>query len=252
MSDKTLAEIHEDLLVYLNSDECVDPIGYLESLELYLAAAIAALDTAELARGAAPTSPSEPESLRFKTSYTVPGLDGTWRIRGLETTNMAADGTAKLFITREDVVPAPLIGAEPVASPQHVTGVTEPEPVPSTPRVLGYIVVTEDSTGHWAADWDGQNHETKPDGLTALAEARDSGCETAKLGLLTEVVGEFDHLTGEWLTAAPTPRVWAMPEIPADVSAVRDGTGEVFRRSADPGYWGELRRRGGRLLHVGA
>ena len=60
MSPKSLAEIHDDLLGYLNDDECVDPIGYLETVQLELQTAIAALDTAELARAAAPTSPSEP------------------------------------------------------------------------------------------------------------------------------------------------------------------------------------------------
>lgn len=64
------------------------------------------------------------EWLRFKTSYRVPGLEGTWRIRSLETTNMAADGTATLRIMREDVVPAPLIGADEATNPQPVTDVT--------------------------------------------------------------------------------------------------------------------------------
>ena len=62
------------------------------------------------------------------------------------------------------------------------------EPVPSTPRVIGYIVVIQDSTGHWCDDWDGAVHETLERGLTALAEARDSGDGyVAKLGRLTEV-----------------------------------------------------------------
>lgn len=68
-----------------------------------------------------PRAPDVSESLRFlrfKTSYRVPGLDGTWRIRGLETTNMAADGTAKLLIMREDVV------ADPVAT-ARAEGITE-------------------------------------------------------------------------------------------------------------------------------
>jgi hypothetical protein len=45
---KTLAEIHADLLEYLNSpDGCTDPIGYLETLELQLGQVIAQLDTQE-------------------------------------------------------------------------------------------------------------------------------------------------------------------------------------------------------------
>lgn len=71
------------------------------------------------------SAPPEPASLRFKTSYQVAGLDGTWRIRGLETTNMAEDGTATLLIMREGVVSAPLIGADGAHNPQHVAGVTE-------------------------------------------------------------------------------------------------------------------------------
>ena len=47
----TLAEIHADLVAYLNDDECVDPIGYLETVEDRLAHAIARLDSAELAAG---------------------------------------------------------------------------------------------------------------------------------------------------------------------------------------------------------
>lgn len=44
-----LAEIHTELQMYLDSDDCTDPIGYLETLEARLGKAIAALDSAELA-----------------------------------------------------------------------------------------------------------------------------------------------------------------------------------------------------------
>lgn len=44
----TFAEIHADLQRYLNDEEIVDPIGYLETIELRLMVAIAASDSAEL------------------------------------------------------------------------------------------------------------------------------------------------------------------------------------------------------------
>lgn len=46
----TLAEIHRDLQDYL-SGECVDPVGYLETLETRLQAAITRLDSAEVVPG---------------------------------------------------------------------------------------------------------------------------------------------------------------------------------------------------------
>lgn len=42
------------------------------------------------------------EQLRLKHPYRVPGLDGTWRITGLETTNLGEDGRAKLHLLRVD------------------------------------------------------------------------------------------------------------------------------------------------------
>jgi len=43
-----------------------------------------------------------PHSLRMKGRYMIPGLDGVWRIMGLETTDMAADGKATLRLVREE------------------------------------------------------------------------------------------------------------------------------------------------------
>lgn len=56
----TLAEIHDNLRNYLDSGYVIDPVGYLEVVADRLQAAIAVLDTAELARGAAVSVPSEP------------------------------------------------------------------------------------------------------------------------------------------------------------------------------------------------
>jgi hypothetical protein len=65
------------------------------------------------------------------------------------------------------------------------------EPVPDGPRVLGYVVLIQDSTGHWCDDWDGRVHETEFAGWSALAEARESGYETvSRLAALHEVVEE--------------------------------------------------------------
>lgn len=42
--------------------------------------------------------------LEMKARYTIPGLDGVWRLMGLRTTNMGEDGRALLDMVREDRV----------------------------------------------------------------------------------------------------------------------------------------------------
>lgn len=64
-----------------------------------------------------------PQPLRKKSHYSIPGLDGTWRFMGLETTNMGADGRAILHMVREpaatpDAEPAPDVPAIQV-EPHH-------------------------------------------------------------------------------------------------------------------------------------
>ena len=55
-----------------------------------------------VARGYQVRAVDGPDRLRFKALYTVPGLDGTWRLMGLETEGMGADGRAMLRLHREE------------------------------------------------------------------------------------------------------------------------------------------------------
>lgn len=143
---------------------------------------------------AAPTSPSEPaakitELIAESSLGAALATDAVYQ-RGFDHgRRRAAEDVAKLIDAFNDDTRDILLKAARVAlnGPGDALSVSV-EPVPPTPRVIGYIVVIQDSTGHWCDDWDGEVHETLEKGLTALAEARESGDGFhAKLGLLTEV-----------------------------------------------------------------
>lgn len=86
----------------------------------------------------------------------------------------------------------------------------------------------------------------------------DEGPETGSFYDLLDPAGEPAHfarkraasvlsaLADAGLLAAPTspsqpvpstPRVWAMPEIPEDVKAVRDNEGSIWHRAEEPERW---------------
>jgi hypothetical protein len=69
--------------------------------------------------------------LRMKAHYTIPGLDGAWRLMGMSTTGMGANGRCELLMIRTDAA-APvvvsarsLIGADPTTNPQHAAKISE-------------------------------------------------------------------------------------------------------------------------------
>lgn len=108
------------------------------------------------------------EWLRFKTSYRVPGLDGLWRIRSMETTDMAADGWVTLRLAREGVVSAPLIGADEADNPQPAAG--SPNGLPSKTAALRQLCADRQTPNRNGGATDAQ--AIWPSEILAILDAR--------------------------------------------------------------------------------
>lgn len=156
----TFAEIHDNLRDYLDSGYVIDPVGYLEVVADRLQAAIAVLDTAELARGAAPSAP--------------------------------------------------------------------PEPVPDGPRVAGTAEHGWTRHGHRCCDQATGPRPPRVARCGGPAICRDCAADAAV---------RHSPKTGTF-----GPRVWAMPEIPEDVMAVKDRDGGRWSRATFDGqmFWRQI------------
>ena len=49
-----------------------------------------------------------PTPITSANRYTIPGLEGVWQMRGLETTNMGSNGKATMHFVRVEPEPKPV------------------------------------------------------------------------------------------------------------------------------------------------
>lgn len=247
MSDrpKTVSEIHNDLVAYLDGDECVDPIGYLETLQLELQAAELGVSPGDDGR----STPERQDERAKWTKDLASMFRGFYEDPDYPAYLIAADflhpaeedGTAP---DRKHGLAAPTSPPEPEESTADLIAASSlgaaldalsvsVEPVPSTPRVPGSTERPEGLSAvqygyryraegrAWTRTWKCKDRD---EAESLVAHVRGEGAADAEV--MTRIVESWRPLTG----VGPTPRVWAMPEIPEDVQVVEDRDGNEWHR----------------------